>query len=473
MFRLTASLVVVAAAALGEAGWQQSYTAGYRDASGNYLGGSELIHLEAHGGKLYAAIGYWEDTRNCIYANSCWNTTTWSQGWAQILRLDESGGEWQLDLDMSTGYLRAESLRSMTFTTDRNGEALAKPVTKLVAAAYKTWMLDSEVTVFVRDDETGAWENTTLMPGSAGSVRSVELHRDAVTGVDHAFMSVGTNGVFSGAWESGTIVWNTSSESGEVAVRPLSMTEANGQLFFTSGQYIYARQDGAQATWDIAFDMGGGTPRKAIGGIRGLTAVENPNGEGESLLFIWTNSSTNHGCMYRLDPDGNGGYSKHLEVCLADLMTDYLGGTPVYYTLGAYNKALPIRDPSDGSAAHLIGFEARIECSTHACVETDSSGQGSNAGYYAGGVFFIRRGPSDYRLNEIGGPHHPGAPALVAVRTYAVSPFGNASGAAVYFGGYDCNTVLAPTDTAWAFRGELTTVLTPLLSTQRMLVVAV
>ena len=52
-------------------------------------------------------------------------------------------------------------------------------------------------------------------------------------------------------------------------------------------------------------------------------------------------------------------------------------------------------------------------------------------------------------------------PPLVAPRTYAASPFKGDS--AVYFGGYDCNDVLAPTNTAWIFRGDVRTVLTPLM----------
>ena len=76
----------------------------------------------------------------------------------------------------------------------------------------------------------------------------------------------------------------------------------------------------------------------------------------------------------------------------------------------------------------------------------------------------LRRTPSRAdALNEIGGRRSAGSalPALVATRTYAASPFGGES--AVYFGGYDCNDVLAPTDTACVFRGSGSTVLTPLM----------
>ena len=35
--------------------WEQSYDAGYTDGKGAYAGGSEIMHLVAHKGKLYAA----------------------------------------------------------------------------------------------------------------------------------------------------------------------------------------------------------------------------------------------------------------------------------------------------------------------------------------------------------------------------------------------------------------------------------
>ena len=229
----------------------------------------------------------------------------------------------------------------------------------------------------------------------------------------------------------------------------------------------------------------GNTPVAAIGGIRGLTAVSTPSmsistpysnttqanapATTQSLLLIWTNSSSNQGCMYRLDPNKDGGFTQLLEICLASLMTEYLKGTEVFYTLGAYNQALSVQDPATAQTVHLIGFLARIKCTTSPCVEKESPGKGTDAGYYSGATFFIRKSPSDYKLNEVGGRRgdDTAVPALVATRTYARSPFPSESKSgqhanAIYFGGYDCNEVLAPTNTAWAYRGELATVLSPL-----------
>ena len=48
--------------AKGEERWVQSYDAGYTDANGAWAGGSEMMHLASHKGKLYASNGYWVDS---------------------------------------------------------------------------------------------------------------------------------------------------------------------------------------------------------------------------------------------------------------------------------------------------------------------------------------------------------------------------------------------------------------------------
>ena len=48
--------------AKGAERWVQSYDAGYTDANGVWAGGSEMMHLASHKGKLYASNGYWVDS---------------------------------------------------------------------------------------------------------------------------------------------------------------------------------------------------------------------------------------------------------------------------------------------------------------------------------------------------------------------------------------------------------------------------
>ena len=85
------SLATLAAAA--PAKWRQSYDAGYFDAQGKWAGGSEIMHLAAHAGSLYAANGYWLDARWVIPPEG-------QKQSAQVLRLDKANGQWQVDLDL-------------------------------------------------------------------------------------------------------------------------------------------------------------------------------------------------------------------------------------------------------------------------------------------------------------------------------------------------------------------------------------
>ena len=53
-----------------ESGWERSYKAGYTDSNGLYAGGSEILQLAGHKGKLYATCSYWMDPRNIWYGGN-------------------------------------------------------------------------------------------------------------------------------------------------------------------------------------------------------------------------------------------------------------------------------------------------------------------------------------------------------------------------------------------------------------------
>jgi len=81
-------------------GWTQSYAAGYVDANGVYAGGSEIMHIVPHRGRLYAFNGFWKD-RN------------FGKHSAQVLRLDAPNAKWQVDLQTTRealGYERGNIL---------------------------------------------------------------------------------------------------------------------------------------------------------------------------------------------------------------------------------------------------------------------------------------------------------------------------------------------------------------------------
>ncbi|MFP6692890.1 MAG: hypothetical protein VB875_07725, partial [Pirellulales bacterium] len=92
--------------------WVQSYDAGYNDDKGAWAGGSEIMHLARHKGKLYASNGYWVDARWVIPPEGRKQS-------AQVLRLDARGAKWQVDLDtgrsngLGLEYMKGNILKSV------------------------------------------------------------------------------------------------------------------------------------------------------------------------------------------------------------------------------------------------------------------------------------------------------------------------------------------------------------------------
>ncbi|MCI4322698.1 MAG: hypothetical protein L3K03_01520 [Thermoplasmata archaeon] len=141
------------------AGWNASFRAGCYDAAGNLMGGSELMYLVGHNGMLFAAVGYWEDS-----ANVCYGGNNSSEGWGQILRLDQPNGHWAVDLNL-TGVVRPEVLKSVTFTTNAEGQPLSKSVTLLVSGGYST--TTGDVDLYTRNDPETTIRVRPVRPVSA------------------------------------------------------------------------------------------------------------------------------------------------------------------------------------------------------------------------------------------------------------------------------------------------------------------
>ena len=437
-------------------GWERSFKAGTRDSENHYMGGSTIVHLLGHKGKLFAGNSYWHDSRNIWYGG-----TDPSIGWAQVLRLDKPGGKWQVDLELGRQHLRVEILKSVTFTTDDQGNPLSKPVNLLVASTYTPTPSSVEISVFTRNDETGSWERSIIYSGKKPadledrSVRAIKIHKDTVTGVDRIFLSIGKLGIYSGVYDAtapGKIRWNDTSESGPVETRVLAIIEANGSLLFSAGRMVYRRNDGASPSYTLVHDMSdlhAGVSRQPVGGIRGMTSIPNPNGEGESLLFVMGEGNRSRGCVYRLDPDGNGRYTRHKEICIDTLMTNFLNGNPVYFILAAYNDIYPVVDPTSGELLYLIGFESWIGGHQYPLWGANDKG-----GLYAGGMYAIRDKNGNYRVNEVNGASTLCTPPLVATTVMTLSPFEENKGEALYFAGHDGNH--KPSDEmAWIFSTSL------------------
>ena len=127
-----AYLLLLCSAAHAQVIWERSYQAGSTDTNGAFMGGSQMMHLVPYKDSLYAGLSYWMDDRNDYLYGAGTNVDA---GWGQILRLDSSDGEWEVDFEMGAYWLRPETLKEVIFTTDSNGIALAESVSFLFPPA--------------------------------------------------------------------------------------------------------------------------------------------------------------------------------------------------------------------------------------------------------------------------------------------------------------------------------------------------
>ncbi|MDB5887647.1 MAG: hypothetical protein JWM03_519 [Rhodocyclales bacterium] len=127
--------------------------------------------------------------------------------------------------------------------------------------------------------------------------------------------------------------------------------------------------------------------------------------------------------MIRLDPQPDGRYERVQEVCLAKQISEYLGGAPVGFVLGAYNTFLPLRDTKNGERVYAIGMEAFIPATGKRWLPlTVQNQRSSKGGFYAGALYALRDAQGHWRVGEVGGKFQPGQRALVSIYTFSLSP---------------------------------------------------
>ena len=433
--------------------WLQSFDAGYFDAQGKWAGGSEIMHLAAHAGSLYAANGYWLDARWVIPPEG-------QKQSAQVLRLDKSDGKWQVDLDLGKAndlgleYMKGNILKSVSFSTTGEGRVLNASKHLLIMAAGANFERGGAVSVWVRDDVAGTWHHTLVRHGSnAGGIRWVprdlQVYRDRVTGVDRIFLLLGNPGIISGVYdprEPSRIRWDRHVEfpfltKGSFFTRPLGIAEANDALHFSEGSSIFRRIDGKRPQWEEILNLAEDTDTD-VGGIRGLTAIQNPNGKGQSLLFVWAPGERAQSQVKRLDPDGKGGYTLHDEANLGQLMSRHLG-VKVPYTLGGHNMMYPVPHPTTGEPVHIIGFYGSM------AGKPELAWKGSR--FYGGALYAVRTAAGKYSVHEVNGPYTADKTLLVSPRAFCRSPFNPKE---IFIGGHDSSNKISD-NLAWIFRAPL------------------
>jgi hypothetical protein len=434
-------------------GWEQSYHAGTFDQNGHYMGGTELMYLVPHKGKLYAGTRMLLNPPFFLFAVS-----------AQILVKESVSEPWKLDYQTEKLEVGIDSLASITFGTDDKGNKLSQPVNLLVAGILD--FVPGATAVAVRDDEKNTWVKITLPSVNNEStspawptIRSICTHRDTVTGVDHVFAGAYPGGIFSGVYDaaaSGQIRWDSTPEFSEFNDRVVSFGECNDELYVAIKPAIYKRVDGTNPAWIKVYEYTtyeGDKPSTQGGtsGMRGLTAIPNPNGEGEVLLMALEGRGSKMVC---LDPSDNNSVTTELDfnAFLKEQWADEwetIVNTPWGdYVTPAYNDMTPVNDPKSGEELLVIGLSAYFQPAD------------SNSAWY-----LVRHPDATYALHEFpymfdlrGWPKE-----LQGTRTIRVSPFNEDQGRIIYFGGFDvASQYLAGKrshNTAWIYSADIYTAL--------------
>lgn len=416
----------------------RDFVPGSTDKNGQYLGGTETMRLIAHGGKLFAGMGYWSDDPGKD-----------PKPGPQILCKDAADGPWTVDVSFGPRYLRVESLASVSLTTDAEGQALKPPVSFLLAGPSDVSRRDdAAVTIWARNEKSGKWIKSEVAR-SGGGVRSLIAHVDRVTKVQGVFAGTNRGSICRGTCVPGAaevFKWDGAPELSGTG-RVMGLAECNGDLYAACGLKdetkesggLYRRIDGEKPRWEQVYrwpykEMDHGDELKIM---RGLTAVPAaPDGDREVLL----GTRAYQGVIERIDPGKGHAVAVDLDikafVAKAWGLEKYNG-----VCLSAYNRIVPFTDPRSGQKLHLIGL----------CVRRPGALKPPNNGAH----YLIRRPDGSYELGSVYDPDNPvpAGESLRAVRTICVSPFPEDRGRVLYFGGYDAYG--GPHhNTAWIYRAS-------------------
>ena len=446
IFALLAAICNMGIANAG--GWKKSYQAGTIDKNGNFMGGTEIMFLTPHEGKLYAGTSLLFNAQGDKRDKG-----------AQILVKESADSEWKLDYQADIKKMRVDALNSVTFHTDGKGIDLKQPVTLLIAGLGDTTSPVAEAAVCVRDDKTNQWIKVLLdaKPAKFGgirycTVRAFALHRDRVTGVDRVFAGAYPGGIFIGVYDAsvpGNIRWDKAPEFSDFEERVMSFGECNGDLYVAIRPAIYKRVDGTTPSWVkvYEYELEGMESRPSIqggsSGMRGLTAIKNPKGSGEVLHMALESAK---GKMLYLDPSDK--YKETVELDINSFLNKQWGkgkeSINISLSIVALDSMEPVVDPKTGKQVLLMG----------------ALFVSNNRPHQESAWYLIRHSDASYTLHEV--PYiydkRRSSHQLEAVRSIRVSPFQTDHGNTIYFGGY-ATALFDEHNTAWIYCADKHTVM--------------
>jgi hypothetical protein len=419
----------------------KNYFPGTYDVNNKYMGGTDIMYITSHKGKLYAGNSYWND-----------NPGPDPSPGPQILIKESSSSNWKVDTSTGTGYLRTDALYSFIFKVDKNGVLLPRPDTLLIAS-FSDISSPYQISVWSRNDSTCKWTKMTLYNNSGTEtsyIRHIAFYKDKITGIEHLFAASPT-AVFRGAYNvlvPGKIEWQAIEIHGPQ--RMLSHSVFNGDLYIAFASDgnptnnwggIFKRIDGYTPSWQFIYEWPD-TGATGLGkNLRGMTTVLTPNNLNQKILW---GIAENLRSAILIDP---ATASAVIENNFENYFDNVWGINSSFY-YGAYNNTLLFLDPQNGDTALLYGIWAR-----------HSSGFGTplrNNSWY-----MIRYKNSVYKYGQVIDSAYliPATPGLQATRTICKSPFPDEP-TVYYFGGFDAggqNPIYH--NTAWLYKGVLRTYL--------------
>jgi arylsulfatase A-like enzyme len=437
----------------------RDYSPGAYDANGRFLGGTELLSLVSHQGRLYAGVGYWNDV---VFGAG----SSDPHPGPQVLVKESWNAPWEEDVAFGPNHLRVECLKSLTLTTDKHGAPLDPPVTLLLAGSGElTGSPRRRAVVFIRGD-SGTW--TPTYPGSVASgtpsTRVLFDHVDTSLPTPVHWVFCGFGGadasVVRGGYNAATglIDWESATPELTGTERILSAGECNGFLYACIGSDgepdngiggVFWREDGPGPYWHFVCEwpLNG----EMAPDIRGFTAVPHPDGFDYEVALVTLES---YGVVFRIDPIGGDPRNGHIvngeldiQAFLGDVWQD---GAPVGFpTLSAYNDMPEVQHPGTGQPVNLIGLGVGYPAA-------DNTPE-RNSAYY-----LVRHRDATYEWGRVFDPAfplpNPTAGGLRATRALRVSPFPEDRGLVLFTGGFDAASQSGPIwhNTAWIYRGRLT-----------------
>jgi len=207
----------------------------------------------------------------------------------------------------------------------------------------------------------------------------------------------------------------------------MAFTVANGALYASVADAVYRREDGPNPTWSAVYRWQV-SPETRFPDMRGLTTIDSPDGEGESIL----GAREAPGVIERIDP--HKGHKVTLELDVRRYFADLWGRARGHII--AYNNMVPFTVPLTGERVHLISLQTHHPDQSYDRVHS---------------FYLVRRQDGSYFHLEVNDPRLTNHPELRAVRCFEISPFNPNE---FYLGGFDCNN-LESHNTAWIFKASV------------------